>query len=36
MAHVCNVNQEAEIKSIEVQSQPDQIVHETLSWKIPN
>jgi hypothetical protein len=28
--------QEAEIRRIEVQSQPGQIVHETLSQKIPN
>jgi hypothetical protein len=28
--------QEAEIRRIEVQTQPKQIVHETLSWKNPS
>jgi hypothetical protein len=28
--------QEAEIRRIEVQSQPKQIVQETLSWKYPS
>jgi hypothetical protein len=27
--------QEAEIRKIKVQSQPGQIVHQTLSWKYP-
>jgi hypothetical protein len=33
--HVILATQEAEIRRIEVQSQPGQIVRETLSQKIP-
>jgi hypothetical protein len=37
VAHACNLaTREAEIRRILVQSQPEQIVRENLSRKIPN
>jgi hypothetical protein len=35
LMHIILATQEAEIRRIAVQSQPGQIVHETLSWKNP-